>query len=463
MKRSFINWNSWLRGCAWAALAAPVVGAIVWAQQPATPKPVAKPIPVRPAAAPTPAPATTAAKPDTTKPGTALKCDECKCTIDHGLVCTHCASLLSNKPGAAMEMRVGSYVYTLDNDVERNGVAVYRRQPNGALVPLPGSPYSTGGKGLSGGDIDEQGAIRVHGLYVLAVNPGSDTVAVLKKTSQGLLPVKGSPFSSGGSTPLSLAVHGDLVYVANQAATFAAPKSKPNVTGFRLLADGQLAALPNSTVAFPEGQGPAQIEFAPHGQTLVATAGFQGDDTSRLYSFRVQPDGRLQAGPGSPAKPDGATGTVGFSWNKNGDRVFASVFKGSAVIPFVVDPSTAAIRQAGTPVGDDQRAACWTTLSPDGRTLYVGNFVSNSVSVYDVASDGQLTLLGSVPRRGATNKDTKDIEISRDGQYLYAIGSGERQISIFRVESNRLLTELPPGQSPLTLASGQNTTGLAVD
>jgi 6-phosphogluconolactonase (cycloisomerase 2 family) len=138
------------------------------------------------------------------------------------------------------------------------------------------------------------------------------------------------------------------------------------------------------------------------------------------------------------------------------------VFSTSAVIAFAIDPMTAAIRQAGEPIGDEQRAACWTAISPDGRTLYVANFVSNSISVYNV-TEGQPTLLGSIPRRGVMDKDTKDIELSRDGKFLYAIGSGKRQISIFRVESNRLLTELPMGQSPVTIATGQNVTGLAVD
>jgi 6-phosphogluconolactonase (cycloisomerase 2 family) len=87
--------------------------------------------------------------------------------------------------------------------------------------------------------------------------------------------------------------------------------------------------------------------------------------------------------------------------------------------------------------------------------------VSNSISVYDVSAEEKLTLLGSVPRRGATNKDTKDIELSPDGRHLYAIGSGARQISIFNIESNRLLTELE--QSPVTLPTGQNITGLVID
>jgi 6-phosphogluconolactonase (cycloisomerase 2 family) len=360
------------------------------------------------------------------------------------------------------DMRGSGFVYTLDNDVQRNGIAVFRRQADGTLTPLPGSPFQTGGKGLSGGDIDEQGAIRVHGKYVLTVNPGSDSIAVLEKNSRGLLHVEGSPFPSGGSTPLSLTIHGDLVYVANQAAAFAGPKSAPNITGFRLAADGRLMPLSNSTVTFPEGQGPAQVEFSPNGKALVVTAGFQKEDASRLYSFRVLADGRLSAAPGSPIKPEGAFGTVGFSWGAHSDHVYATLFSGSAVIPFAIDPATAAIRQAGEPMGDDQRAACWSAISPDGRTLYVANFVSNSISVYDLAGE-RLTLLGSIPRRGATEKDTKDIELSRDGKFLYAVGSGKREISVFRVESNRLLTELPRGQSPLMVATGQNITGLVTD
>lgn len=362
----------------------------------------------------------------------------------------------------AAAMQHAGHVYTLNNDVANNALAVYMQQADGSLSPAAMPMVSLKGKGLTGGDIDEQGAIRVHGEFVLAVNPGSDSVAVLRKQGDKLMHVAGSPFPSGGNTPLSLTVHGDMVYVANQAAAFADPKMSPNITGFRLSSQGQLTPIANSTMTFAAGQGPAQVEFSPSGKTLVATAGFQADNGSRLYSYAVMSDGRLKMGAGSPIAPDGATGTVGFSWSPKGDRVYASLFKGSAVIPFGVDMETAAIRQAAMPVGDDQQAACWTTISHDGRTLYVANFVSNSVSVYDVVGD-KLTLLGSIPRRGASGKDTKDIEISKDGRYLYVVGSGKREISIFRIEANRLLTELPAGQSPMIVPNGQDITGLAVN
>lgn len=377
------------------------------------------------------------------------------------------SAVASEKKMASNDMmRPGSsYVYTLDNDLERNAVAVYRREADGSLMPLAGSPFHTGGKGLGGGDIDEQGAIRIHGSFVLAVNPGSDTIAVLQKSPRGLLHVEGSPFASQGSTPLSLAVHGDLVYVANQAAEFAHPKSEPGIAGFRLSSDGRLTPIPGAAATLPKGMGPAQVEFGENGRVLVATAGFQteGGKGSRIYTWQVGKDGRLTMGSGSPIQPDGSTGTVGFSLSPQSHRVYVSTFNGSGVVPFELDPETAAIRQAGPPVPNDQRAACWTAIAHEGRTLYVGNFVSNSVSAYDVSENGALTLLGSVPRRGATNKDTKDIAVSSDGKFLYAIGSGMRQISVFRVEPNRLLTELPAGQSPVTLTTGQNTTGLAAE
>jgi uncharacterized protein (TIGR03000 family) len=366
--------------------------------------------------------------------------------------------------GAAMMAAKGGHVYTINNDLARNAVAVYEMSPDGTLAEVPGSPFTTGGKGLGGGDIDEQGAIRVAGDFVLAVNPGSDSVAVLRKGEQGrLTPVRGSPFPSNGNTPLSLTVHGDLVYVANQAPNFANPVRKPNLTGFRLGRDGKLTPVENSTIEFPAERGPAQAEFAPDGKTLVVTSGFQGDDSSAVHSYKVMADGTLTEGERSPAKPSGASGTVGFSWAPTGDRVFVSNFRGSAVTVFDIDQTAGAIKQMGGAVGDDEKAACWTAISADGKTLYVANFVSNSISAFDVAADGKLKLLGTAKRRAGADPDTKDIELSKDGKYLYAVGSGAKQIAVFRIGADRMPKELPEGQSPVKLSAGQNVTGLVAD
>src|SRR5262249_9787289 len=148
-----------------------------------------------------------------------------------------------------------------------------------------------------------------------------------------------------------------------------------------------------------------------------------------------------------------------FSWAPAGDRVFVSNFRGSAVTVFDIDRTTAAVKQVGDAVGDNEKAACWTAISADGKTLYVANFVSNSISVFDVAEDGKLKLLGTAKRRAGSDPDTKDIELSKDGKYLYAVGSGAKEIAVFRIGADRMPTELAAGQSPMKLSAGQNVTG----
>jgi 6-phosphogluconolactonase (cycloisomerase 2 family) len=193
------------------------------------------------------------------------------------------------------------------------------------------------------------------------------------------------------------------------------------------------------------------------------TSGFQTEETTEVHCYKVQPDGTLKEGPGSPARPQGASGDVGFSWSPDGLRIFVSNFRGSAITVFDVDPQSGSLRQIGSAYGDGEKAACWTAMTPDGKTLYAANFVSNSISAFDVRSDGSLMLLGTAPRRGGTSPDTKDIEVSKDGRFLYAVASGAREIAVFRLGPDRVPVELPPGKSPLKLGTGQNITGLVAN
>src|SRR5262249_3969799 len=153
----------------------------------------------------------------------------------------------------------------------------------------------------------------------------------------------------------------------------------PNLMGFRMGSDGRLSPLPDSKVTFPTGQGPAQVEFSPDGKTLAVTSGFQGEDTSRIHMYKVQSNGALKEGPGSPLQPKGASGVVGFSWSPMNNRIFVSNFRGSAVTVFDVNRETAGVKQVGEAYGDKEKAACWTAIAPDGKFLYVANFVSNSI------------------------------------------------------------------------------------
>ena len=129
------------------------------------------------------------------------------------------------EPGGPGSLDAGKLVYVESNDYHDNANAIlaYRQKPDGTLVPLPGSPFLTHGAGLANpkqvlgpDDTDDPIAISSDGQYLLAVNGGSNTIAVFSINPDGSLePVPGSPFSSGGQTPCSVAINGRFVYVAN--------------------------------------------------------------------------------------------------------------------------------------------------------------------------------------------------------------------------------------------------------
>ena len=374
-----------------------------------------------------------------------------------------------NVSGRAAEPVVG-HAYTLTNDGDSNGVVILNRLADGTLAEMTGSPVATGGRGLVvpfGGNLDSQGPLRIYGKHLLAANPGSDSIAVFEIASSGALKaVAGSPFSSGGSHPMSLAVHGDIVYVANQAVPFANPRGSPNITGFRLDKAGRLIPIVGSTIEFPFEEGPAQVEFNHAGTVLAVTAGVQSDGSVR--SFTVQSDGHLKEGPGSPFKvsrASGLSGTVGFSWTADGRRIMVTNFRGSALRVFSVDPKTAGLTLEGVPYPNQQRAMCWAALGPDGKTLYVSNYVTNNVSVFSIGADGTLALIGnSAPKRFSSVPDSKELQVSADGKFLYLIGPIATEIAIFSLElEDQAPRELPEGRSPFQLKTGQWTMGLALN
>ena len=67
-----------------------------------------------------------------------------------------------------------------------------------------------------------------------------------------------------------------------------------------------------------------------------------------------------------------------------------------------VEEDWGAVKQIRDTYKTHENAPRWTVLSSDGKTLYVANFVSNSISVFDVRADGELTRLGTAKRCGAT-------------------------------------------------------------
>ncbi|HEU4673917.1 MAG TPA: beta-propeller fold lactonase family protein, partial [Candidatus Limnocylindrales bacterium] len=205
------------------------------------------------------------------------------------------ASLILGTASSALAASPTSgHVYVNDNTAGRNSVSGFDRHADGSLTPIAGSPFDAGGAGL-GTPTGSAGAIArtPDGRYLVAADPGSDEVSVLKVRPNGSLRlVDVQP--SNGSTPVSVAISGSLVYVANTGA------GDSNYTGFRLNAGGHLRAIPGSTFPLPDDALPGQVLFGAGGHVLVGTRVGPAAGPSFIDSFVVGADGRLTAAPGSP-------------------------------------------------------------------------------------------------------------------------------------------------------------------
>jgi 6-phosphogluconolactonase len=351
---------------------------------------------------------------------------------------------------------VVGHVYLDDNTAGANTIGAFDRHLDGSLTPMPGSPFPAGGAGTGSG-LASQGALQLSedGRYLVAVDAGSNQISVLRVGWDGSLePVPDGIVSSGGPMPVSIAEHGNLVYVANAGG------DGPNFTGFTLSPWGQLQPLPGSTVPLPNGSQPDDVLFNSIGTTLVGNL----TGTSQIESFSVGPGGLLTAAPGSPLTAQGL-GPFGSEFRPtNPFQLFVSnAHNGTGlgtVSAFNVAFDGALSPVGGSPFADAQTAPCWVEITHDGRFLFTVNTGSGDISRYWIAANGALTLLGSTPVGATGGVGAVDARLSPDGRTLYVDESRIGAVGAFSVNGGDL-TELP--SSPTSLPAGATPAGLVIN
>ena len=348
---------------------------------------------------------------------------------------------------ASAASTVVGHLYVNDNTAGTNTIAAFDRHADGTLTPLPGSPFTVGGAGTGTG-IGSQGALQItsNGKYLLAVDAGSNQISVLRINDDGELnPVGGGPVSSGGVKPVSIAVHGSLVYVAN------AGDGGSNYTGFTLNPGGHLRPIAGSTVALPAGSSPGDVLFNSDGTRLIgAEVG-----PSVIDSFVVGANGLLTAAPGSPFAAQGP-GPFGSEFRPaDPTQLFVSNAHGgpgNGTVSAFSDGSDGTLTSIGSsPFPDFQTAPCWVEISHDGQFLFTVNTASNSISRYAIAGDGSLSLLGSTSL-GSANVGAEDARLGPNGGTLWVVDTGARAVSAFAVNGGNL-TQLPSSPTPLPAGS----------
>jgi 6-phosphogluconolactonase (cycloisomerase 2 family) len=321
---------------------------------------------------------------------------------------------------------------------------------------MPGSPFPAGGAGTGAG-LASQGALQLSsdGRYLLAVDAGSNQISVLRLGWDGTPQiVPGGVVSSGGTTPVSIAVHGGLVYVANAGAV-------TNFTGFTLSPFGQLQPLAGSTVPLPAGAQPDDVLFNSIGNAFVGNLA----GASQIESFSVGFNGLLTAAPGSPLAGQGL-GPFGSEFRPTDPfQLFVSnahnVGAGTGTVSAFNVAWDGALSSIGaSPFADGQTAPCWVEISHDGQFLFTVNTASGDISRYWIAPNGTLSLLGSTPVSSSGGVGAVDARLSPDGRTLYVDESRIGAVGAFAVEGGNL-TELP--SSPVSLPPGATPAGIVAN
>ena len=341
-----------------------------------------------------------------------------------GLAAAAAVAVPASASASADASGVVGHVYVNDNTKGTNTIGAFDRHADGTLTPQAGSPFAAGGAGTGSG-LASQDALQLSadGRFLIAVDAGSNQISVLRVRDDGSLRlVSHGVVSSGGLLPDSIAVHGDLVYVANSGT------GGSNYTGFRLHANGRLFPISGSTVTLAASAAPGDVLFNGTGTKLAgAEVG-----TSLIDSFTVGFDGPRPC-----------------AWNGAGL---------GTVSAFTDSPNGTLTPVAGSPFPDQQTAPCWVEITHDGQFLFTVNTASGSISRYRIAPGGALTLLGSTQVRG-TSVGAVDARLSPGGRFLYLDESAVGKVGAFAVADGNL-TEL--ATSPFQLPAGAAPVGIVV-
>jgi 6-phosphogluconolactonase (cycloisomerase 2 family) len=349
------------------------------------------------------------------------------------------ATVLFAAPADASTDAAGTVFVQSDNPAG-NTVVAYDRAADGGLRPA--GSYSTGGLGgvLNGSVVDHlasQGSLtldRDAGL-LYAVNAGSDTITVFGVLGDRL--VRRQVIGSGGSFPVSIAVHGNLVYVLNA-------RGGGSVQGYLRVA-GTVIRIPSwhrslglDPTQVPEfTHTPGQVAFTPDGGKLLVTTK-AGSDAIDVFAVGL---GGLSATPVITGLPGAVPFAVSF--DARGHLVLAEAGP-SAVATFSVrrDGQLTAITQVPT----GQAATCW--IAGTGETFYLSNAGSRSVSGFAANGDGTLTALGNT----GTDAGTVDATVTPDGRFLYVQTGANGIVDGYRIHADGSLT--PTGSVTVPGAAG---------
>ena len=251
---------------------------------------------------------------------------------------------------------------------------------------------------------------------------------------------------SGGAGPTYVSVHpgGRHLLVANYFGG--------SVAVLPILAGGELGNV--SDLKADAGEiGPTRAPHAPPGSFAVS-----GHDRTHAHMIQADPSGRFvlhvdlgldkifvwrfddQHGaliandPPSVSLPPG-DGPRHFHFHPNGRWLYSIQEEGSTVVLFDYDSAAGRLsaRQTISTLPPGFAGSNFTSeilVSADGRYVYAGNRLHDSIAIFSVGSDGRLTFAGEEWTRG---NYPRSFAFDPGGQFLYCCNQRADAVTVFRV------------------------------
>jgi len=252
---------------------------------------------------------------------------------------------------------------------------------------------------------------------------------------------------SGGAGPTYVSVHpsGRFLLVANYFGG--------SVAVLPILPDGRLGDA--TDVERDAGEtGPTRATSAPAGTFAVS-----GHDRTHAHMIQADPSGRFvlhvdlgldriyvwrfddQKGVLTPGDPPAVSlppgdGPRHFQFHPDGRRLYSIQEEASTIVWFDYDAATGRLAARQTistlPPGFVGSNFCSEILvSSDGRFVYAGNRLHDSIGIFAVGPNGTLTFVGEEWTRGDY---PRSFNFDPSGRFLYCCNQRADNVSVFRVD-----------------------------
>jgi 6-phosphogluconolactonase len=289
-----------------------------------------------------------------------------------------------------------------------------------------------GNRLYSANETDRIGPAKEGSISAFSINPADGGLKLLNTVRSG----------GAGPTYVSLHQSGKYLFVANYFGG--------SVAVLPILEDGRLGEA--TDVKQDEGKiGPARAKNAPSGSFA-----FSGHDSTHAHMIEADPSGKFvlhvdlgldkifiwqfdeKHGKLTPAETPSVSlppgdGPRHFSFHPNGKWLYSIQEEGSTIVLFDYQSGKLTARQtiSSLPKGYAGSNFCSEILvSSDGKFVYAGNRLHDSIGIFAIQADGTLKFVDDVWTRG---NYPRSFAFDPTGEFLYCCNQRADHVSVFRV------------------------------